>query len=128
MAQPEIADSAEGQREIVESAHALIVSRRLAADAEIDFLRVIVPVCADEGPLLSVDGEIEGHGRGIWWYLVPKGRTVVDGVVVVDLTISKRQVAMDDFERELALFNDELYSAFRWTVTSYAINQILKNE
>lgn len=52
----------------------------------------------------------------------------VDGIVVVDLTISKRQVAMDDIERELALFNDELFSAFRWTVTSHAINHILKNE
>lgn len=52
----------------------------------------------------------------------------VDGVVVIDLTISKRQVAMDDIERELTLFNDELFSAFRWAVTSYAIKQILKNE
>lgn len=52
----------------------------------------------------------------------------VNGVVVVDLSISKRQVTMDDVERELALFNEELFSAFRWTVTSDAINQILKNE
>ena len=51
----------------------------------------------------------------------------VDGVVVIDLTISKRQVVMDDVERELAIFNDELFSAFRWTITSHAIDQILKN-
>ncbi|MDE7118654.1 MAG: TIGR04255 family protein [Bacteroidaceae bacterium] len=52
---------------------------------------------------------------------------LVEGVVVIDLTVSKRQVVMDDVERELEIFNDELFSAFRWTVTSHAINQILKN-
>lgn len=51
----------------------------------------------------------------------------VDGVVVVDLTVSKRQVIMDNVDNELAIFNDELFSAFRWTVTSHAIDQILKN-
>lgn len=51
----------------------------------------------------------------------------VEGVVVVDLTISKRQVAMDDVVRELGIFNDELFSAFRWTVTSQTINNMLKN-
>ena len=51
----------------------------------------------------------------------------VDGVVVIDLTISKRQVAMDSVDRELAIFNDELFSAFRWTITSNAINQFLRN-
>lgn len=51
----------------------------------------------------------------------------VEGVVVVDLTISKRQVVMDDVVRELGIFNDELFSAFRWTVTSQTINNMLKN-
>ena len=50
-----------------------------------------------------------------------------DGVVIVDLTISKHQVVMDEVDRELSIFNDELFSAFRWTVTNNAINQILKN-
>ena len=56
-----------------------------------------------------------------------KDSRLVDGIVVVDLTISKRQVAMDGVDRELTIFNDELFSAFRWTITSHAVNQILKN-
>lgn len=51
---------------------------------------------------------------------------LVNGIIVVDLTISKRQVIMDNVDRELAIFNDELFSAFRWTVTTQTINQILR--
>ena len=51
---------------------------------------------------------------------------LANGVVVVDLTISKHRVAMDDIDSELSIFNKELFSAFRWTVTPHAINQILR--
>ena len=45
----------------------------------------------------------------------------LSGIVVIDLTMKKNQVAMDSLKDELVKFNNEIFSAFRWTLSDAAI-------
>lgn len=45
----------------------------------------------------------------------------LSGVVVIDLMMRKNQVTMDSLKEELTTFNNEIFNAFRWTLSDAAI-------
>ena len=49
-----------------------------------------------------------------------------DGLIILDLEMSHRNVKIENLESELRIFHTELYNAFIWSLSDNAIN-ILKN-